>query len=634
MSGLESIIKEKRSVSTPLYYSNKPIGIGGVASNLAADVLARWWKIEGYDVRFLTGSDEHGKKVEDTAKELGMTPQELVDEVAQANKEINKFFSIEPDVYVRTTSQKHIDTVNAMTNEIIKNHNMYFGIHKGDYCQGCEKYLGEKDLIKNEEGTFVCKDHLIPPNHVEEKTVFFKLEKYLDKLMDLYEKNPEFVSPHEKFNEIKQKVYSTIVEKHKFDLITKLLKRINPNESFEWQKRYVDAILKTEIKHNNYTPESINYIRSTVENSRELFSHKIVEEFNNFVSNYRSADFSVSRRNTKWGINWSKYDEKEFNFMFKQFFSDGPEPVEYVWLEAPMGYVTGLGGFKTEEFNQWWPIDKQIVGKDINSFHSYFWTALTLAANIEAPKQIFAHNFWFPAKKTEDGIQRKASKSGGTQIDIVGHAEKYSPDVVRFYLSYHFPRKNDSFFSIENLEIENDSLLVNIVGNSYNRVHNLIKKNFNGIVPTEICKLEELKDENTSKFAYNLDNDVEFSKEINNLEYNKAIDRLVNGYRSINKYLEENEPWSLLKDKKAEIYQENRKKAATILTYATEALNNLATKISIFMPESACKMKQLIGSDNYNTTYDINNIKGKKVSEEPFILFKKIKEDKYKNVSR
>jgi methionyl-tRNA synthetase len=189
---------EKFYVTTAIDYVNAEPHIGHAYQKIVGDVLARWNKLLVKDVWFLTGTDEHGKKVEDSAKKVGKKPKDFVDEISKKFKEAWKFLNIDYNRFIRTTDSDHKKIVKEFIEKCNENGDIYKGSYEGYYCVGCEAYLTEKDLVNGE-----CVLH--PGKKVEkikEESYFFKLSKYRDFLLDLYENNPEFILPSSRRKEI------------------------------------------------------------------------------------------------------------------------------------------------------------------------------------------------------------------------------------------------------------------------------------------------------------------------------------------------------------------------------------------------------------------------------------------------
>lgn len=184
-------------LTTPIYYVNDRPHIGHAYTTVAADVLARYYRARGFDVRFLTGLDEHGAKIAESAGVNHMDPQAFVDQKAEVFLDVWRRYSISNDSFVRTTSEHHKHTVAAFLQKLYDNGDIYEGVYEGLYCVGCEKFLTEKELVDGK-----CPDHLRVPERLKEKNYFFKLKKYLPKVKEAIESGVMAVEPEARRNEI------------------------------------------------------------------------------------------------------------------------------------------------------------------------------------------------------------------------------------------------------------------------------------------------------------------------------------------------------------------------------------------------------------------------------------------------
>ncbi len=191
-------MKKNFYVTTPIYYVNGEPHVGSAYTTVAADVLARYKKTEGYDVFFLTGTDEHGQKVEETAKSKGIEPKELVDSVAPRFQEMWKKLNIQNDDFIRTTEERHFKSVSKILKEVYKKDDIYKGEYEGLYCVSCETFVPKSHAIDGEK----CPDCGKPLRIVKEESYFFKMSKYQDKLLEYIENNPGFIVPEYRKNEV------------------------------------------------------------------------------------------------------------------------------------------------------------------------------------------------------------------------------------------------------------------------------------------------------------------------------------------------------------------------------------------------------------------------------------------------
>ena len=194
-------MKNKFYVTTPIYYPNDIPHVGHAYTTIAADVLARWYKIKGYDVFFLTGTDEHGKKIENTAKKHSKSPKEFVDSLIPKFKDAWKKLNLDYDRFIRTTDKDHEKIVQEILQNVYDKGDIYKGQYEGYYCIGCEAYYTEKDLIDG-----CCPIHKTKIEKLKEESYFFRLSKYQKQLLEFYKKNPEFISPEKRKQEVINRV--------------------------------------------------------------------------------------------------------------------------------------------------------------------------------------------------------------------------------------------------------------------------------------------------------------------------------------------------------------------------------------------------------------------------------------------
>jgi methionyl-tRNA synthetase len=188
---------KKYYVTTPIYYPNDIAHIGSAYTTLAADIIARWHRLDSYDTFFLTGLDEHGKKIEEAAEKKGMPPKEFVDEKAVQFKDAWDKLNIHPDRFIRTSDPDHEKNVQALTKKIDGKGDIYKAEYAGLYCTGCEAFYLEKDLVDG-----CCPIHNKPVEKITEESYFFRLSKYRDALLKLYEEHPDFILPKNRAPEI------------------------------------------------------------------------------------------------------------------------------------------------------------------------------------------------------------------------------------------------------------------------------------------------------------------------------------------------------------------------------------------------------------------------------------------------
>ena len=190
-------MSKKFYITTPIYYVNDKPHIGHAYTTIAADVLARYHRQKGDDVFFLTGTDEHGAKVAESAQKAGLVPQEFCDQTSALFRDAFKNLNISNDYYIRTTDKRHQLTVQKFLQKVYDHGDIYEGVYEGLYCVGCEKFLTEKELVDG-----LCPDHKAAPQQVKEKNYFFKLKKYLPKVQELISEDIIKILPANKKNEV------------------------------------------------------------------------------------------------------------------------------------------------------------------------------------------------------------------------------------------------------------------------------------------------------------------------------------------------------------------------------------------------------------------------------------------------
>ena len=190
-------MKEKYYITTPIYYPSANFHIGHCYTTIIADSIARYQRLKGKDVFFLTGTDEHGQKIENKAKEKGVTPKEYVDEIVDNAKDLWKSLGISYDKFIRTTDEYHEKAVQKIFDKLYEQNDIYLDKYKGLYCTPCESFWTETQLVDGK-----CPDCGREVNLVEEESYFFRLSKYQKRIEELYKNNPEFIKPESRKNEM------------------------------------------------------------------------------------------------------------------------------------------------------------------------------------------------------------------------------------------------------------------------------------------------------------------------------------------------------------------------------------------------------------------------------------------------
>lgn len=447
-------------IATPIYYVNANPHIGHTYTTIAADVLARFHRSVGDETFFLTGTDEHGAKIEEYAEKAGLDPQIFADKVSETFREAWKKLNISNDRFIRTTEQDHIEAVQNALKRMHDNGDIYLGKYEGLYCKGCEQFKNEKDLVDG-----LCPDHKTEPIPMSEESYMFKMSKYHDILYKKIKNDEIKILPVEKKNEVLS-----------------------------------------------------------------------------FYENERLQDVSFSRKNVKWGITLP-WDE---------------EHTTYVWADAFLNYLTGLGWDGSGNAPEMWPADTQLMSKDILRVHTTIWPAMLLSLGIEPPKCLFIHGFFMI-----DG--QKMSKSLGNVITPDELASKYGVDGTRYLLMSATPFGNDGDISFKKFDEKYNADLANGLGNLVARVSNLLEKNEikTGLTPNSDSKLIE-----------------EFANLMNAFKFDEALKILQATVRACDEKLTSTAPWKMT----------DKEEVRQILEPIAQNILNAALLIEPFMPETAKKI--------------------------------------------
>ena len=508
--------KKNYYITTAIAYTSGKPHIGNTYEIVLADSIARYKRFQGYNVRFQTGTDEHGQKIELKAQAAGITPKQYVDNVAGEIKRIWDLMDTSYDKFIRTTDDYHEKQVQKIFKKLYDKGDIYKGHYEGMYCTPCESFWTESQLVDGK-----CPDCGRECKPAKEEAYFFKMSKYADRLIDYINTHPEFIQPVSRKNEMM----------------------------------------------NNFLLPGLQ-------------------------------DLCVSRTSFKWGIPVD-FDDRH---------------VVYVWLDALTNYITGLGydadGSNGELFNEFWPADLHLIGKDIIRFHTIYWPIFLMALDLPLPKQVFGH----PWLLQGDG---KMSKSKGNVIYADDLVDLFGVDAVRFFVLHEMPFENDGVITWELLVERMNSELANTLGNLVNRTISMSNKYFGGVVNN--TGVAEEVDEELKKFV--LGTMAKVDAKMEELRVADAMTEIFNLFKRCNKYIDETMPWALAKD------EAKKERLETVLYNLVESILIGAELLESFMPETAERIRKQLnaqprGKESLNTfgLYPSGN----KVTEAPEILFARL----------
>ena len=185
-------------ITTPIYYASGKVHIGNSYSTIACDTFARYHRLKGDNTYFLTGMDEHGQKIENAAKDKGVTPQEFVNKIAEETQELWKNLKVTNNDFICTSEERHTKVVQDIFEQLLAQDDIYLGHYEGDYCVPCEAFFTKTQL--NEDGT--CPDCGRKTIKVQEESYFLRLKKYEKQLLDYIKEHDDFIQPASRKNEV------------------------------------------------------------------------------------------------------------------------------------------------------------------------------------------------------------------------------------------------------------------------------------------------------------------------------------------------------------------------------------------------------------------------------------------------
>ncbi len=479
-------------ITTPIYYVNDVPHIGHAYTTIAADVLARYHRLLGENVFFLTGLDEHGQKVQQAAVKAGVDPKRYCDQLAPEFQQLWEKLHISNNAFIRTTQRRHQELVQQFLQTLFDKDLIYKADYSGWYCTFDERFWTEKDVVDG-----LCPDCKRPVERLTESNYFFRMSRYQDRLIAHIEHAPGFVLPKTRRNEV------------------------------------------------------LGFLQKPLE------------------------DLSISRPKSRlsWGI------ELPFD----------PNYVTYVWFDALVNYISALHYLTPEpSFEMYWPATVHLVGKDILTTHSVYWSTMLMALELPLPKTIYAHGWW-----TVDG--EKMSKSRGNVVDPYAMEQEFGADAFRYFLLREVPFGNDGDFSRAALIGRVNTDLANDLGNLLNRTLTMIERYTDARIPSPSTDAAATRVSFNPGFGVTdpagrirLMTDA-VHQCLAHFQFHRALESMWDLVQYGNQYIENTAPWKLAKDADA------RPALCQVLFNLTDILYCTAQYLYPFMPTTAQEMARQLG---------------------------------------
>jgi methionyl-tRNA synthetase len=584
-------------LTTPIYYVNARPHIGHAYTTIVADVLARRHRLLGDDTFFLTGTDEHGQKIERSAAAAGIPPQQFADQVSKSFEDLWKRMGITNDAYIRTTDAAHAKGVQKLFRTLYEKNFIELRAYTGTYC------VSDEAFVDVPAGT-PCPDCGRITETITEENFFFKLSEFQKPLIDLIESGDLIITPESARNEVLSFIrgnFSTVATETYDRLVAE---GIEKPDTFKVAEE--DGHLKKSSGGHYYVPGALK-------------------------------DLSISRSSFTWGI-------------------PVPEPaastakekhVIYVWLDALANYITALGYGSDDEtnFKKFWPADLHLVGKEITRFHCVYWPAFLLAADLPLPKQITAHGWLLfdnskmskskgnivrtetildafgtlcppPAVDTTSVPQRLKPEGedgvGGTAeaVPLTSAADRdlFAADVLRYYLLREIPFGQDGSFSFDSLITRYNADLANGYGNLVSRTLKLCSDYFaNGFSKSYPARFSNALDDNEvdvflrdlwyvgMPYESGLDdlNTLEelVDAKLQENNFAAALTEIFALIRKIDMYLANEKPWMLAKLED----EHSQDKLEEVLYVASEAIRYITALLYPIFPYATARVWAQLG---------------------------------------
>ncbi|MEO8737417.1 MAG: methionine--tRNA ligase subunit beta [Edaphobacter sp.] len=487
--------QKKFYLTTPIYYVNARPHIGHAYTTIAADVIARRHRLLGDNTFFLTGTDEHGQKIERSATAAGIPPQQFADQVSAQFESLWKRMGITNDDYIRTTEARHKKGVQKLFQLLRDRDKIYLSTYTGQYS------VGEEMFIDGPPGTIGPDGK--PTETVTEENYFFRLSDYQSQLIDLIESNELSIQP-------------------------------------EVRKNEVLSFLRGNVASAKSTAQSVILSEAQSAESKDLrFSAKGTPYIPGALK-----DLSISRSSFKWGIPVPG-NEKHVIYVWLDALANYMTAIGY-GSDDPADQA---------KFEKYWPADLHLVGKEIIRFHCVYWPAFLLAAGLPLPKAITAHG-WLLFEESKMSKSRGNIVRTETILDAFGtlkpevskqEQDLFAADVLRYFLLREIPFGQDGSFSFDALVQRYNSDLANGYGNLVSRTLSMIGK-YSSVAyesDTGVAGDAPFSRSNESVSSTAVDVINRAAKNSDSFDFSRHIDSIFSLVSATDAYITSEAPWKI-----------------------------------------------------------------------------------------